>query len=301
MNFKNNITRLYKNPYILFSYLGGKGYFKWMSDELYLKLFYRGKMGKALNLENPVTFNEKLQWLKINNRNPHYTMLVDKYSVREYVKNNIGEEYLVPLLGVYDTFEDIDFNELPNEFVLKTTHDSGGVVVCRDKEKLNLEEVKTKINKSLKRKFYYRCREWPYKNIQPRIICEAIIKTKDNRLPIDYKFHCFNGKPDNVMICTERDTGNPKFFFFNKNWNLLKYNISGKNADKNFTLEKPKMMDKMFELSKVLSKDLPFSRIDLYCEDDKIYFGEITLYPDAGFDSNLLTETDKFFGDLIEL
>lgn len=290
-----------KKIYKLIRYLSAKGVLKWMPDKAYIKLMYKSIVNKKLDINNPRTFNEKLQWLKLNDRNPLYISLVDKYEVREYVKNIIGEEYLIPLLGIYNSFDEIKFNNLPNEFALKCTHDSGGVIICYDKSKLNIDTSKNKINKSLKRNYYYWGREWPYKGILPRIICEELIKTQDKKAPIDYKFHCFNGEVDNVMICLGRESGNTKFYFFNKDWKLLRYNVSGVNAPSNFTIPKPKLMDKMFEIAKKLSKGLTFVRVDLYCENDQIYFGELTFFPESGFDANLLESTDKLFGSKINI
>lgn len=272
-----------------------------MPDEIYLKYKFYRLMNKKLNLVNPQTFNEKLQWLKLYDRNPMYTNLVDKYEVRKYIAETIGEEYLIPLIGVWEKFEDIDFSKLPSQFVLKCTHDSGGVVICIDKSKLDIEVAKNKINKSLKTNYYYSGREWPYKNVKPKIICEKLLKTKDGQVPSDYKFHCFDGEPDNVMVCIERDSGKPKYFFFDNEWNLLRYNIAGINASQNFTLPKPKKIDEMFKIAKKLSKKLPFIRVDLYCEDEKIYFGELTFFPQSGYDSNLLMKTDLLFGEKIKI
>lgn len=275
--------------------------FKYMNDYTYLKLMYKFKMGKNLDFNNVKTFNEKLQWLKVNNKNNFYTNLVDKYEVRNYIRNKLGEEYLIPLIGVWENANDINIDLLPNEFILKCNHDSGGVLICKDKSNFNIKKIKKYLNKRLKRNFYYIGREWPYKNINPKIICEKIIETKDGKLPIDYKFSCFNGYVDNVMLCIGRETGNTKFYFFDRQWNLLRYNLAGKQAPKDFTVPKPKMIDKMFEIAEVLSKDFPYVRVDLYCENNRIYFGELTFYPDCGFDSNLLKETDELFGSMINL
>lgn len=291
------IKKIIKNPELIMLKLFGKS----MSDEKYLKLMYKSKMGKKLDFNNLTTFNEKLQWLKINNKNKFYTKLVDKYEVREYIKQVLGEEYLIPLVGVWDDAKDINLDLLPNEFVLKCNHDSGGIIVCKDKSKLDMNKITKDLNKRLSKNFYYIGREWPYKDIKPKIICEEILKTKDGRLPVDYKFSCFNGNVDNVMLCMGRETGKTKFYFFDKDWNLLRYNVAGKEVPEDFTLHKPKMIDKMFEIAKVLSKDLPYVRVDLYCEEEQIYFGELTFYPDCGFDSNLLKETDELFGSMIDL
>ena len=425
---------------------------KYVPDSLYLRRQYKKIMGKPLNLNNPHTFNEKLQWLKIHDRNPLYTTMVDKYAVKKYVADMIGEEYIIPTLGVWDKFDDINFDELPYQFVLKCTHDSGGLVICKDKSKLDMEKAKEKIEKSLKTNYYLLGREWPYKNVQRRIIAEKymvdysgndlsdykvhcfngvpkvilvcserfsdaglhedfydvnwkrldvkrpdhpssdieqpepkelqkmlllseqlsrkypfmrtdfyevngrlyfgeitfypasgfdrfepeewdykfgewlslpksiggyLLKTDCFRLWLheddlqesetnsreltDYKFFCFNGKVDCVMVCIDRQKGDPKFYFFDKDWHLLRYNIRGKNAPENFTLPKPDSMDEMFQIAGILSRDKPFTRIDLYNCNGHIYFGEITFFPDSGFDKNLLPETDAYWGKMIQL
>ena len=179
---------------------------KSIPDEIYLKWIYRARMDKNLDMENPITFNEKLQWLKLYDRNPLYTQLVDKYEVRKYISNIIGERYLIPLLGVYEKFSDIDFDKLPRQFVLKCTHDSGGLVVCKDKNALDMESAERKINRSLKRNYYYLQREWPYKNVKPRIICEKYMLDESNEELKDYKFLCFNGKVQCSFVCLNRGT-----------------------------------------------------------------------------------------------
>lgn len=400
-------------------------------------------MGYSLNLKNPKTFNEKLQWLKINNRNPEYTTMVDKYAVKKYIAEKIGPEYIIPTLGVWDSFNEIDFDALPDQFVLKCTHDSGGLIVCHDKSKLDMDAVRKKIETSLSNNFYYMGREWPYKNVPHRIIAEQYMAddlrdyklfcfdgvprmtlvcserfTKDglkedfydegwnhldnqrpahgnavlpiarpkqyelmkelaaklsekmpfaridfyeinekvyfgeitfylasgfegfipeewdlklgdwiklpggyrlesngisltlslsnsNKKPcktlVDYKFFCFDGAAESVMVCTERETGEPKFYFFDKEWNLKKYNKRGKAAPADFTLPKPDCMDEMFSIAEKLSKGIPYVRVDLYCIDDLIYFGEMTFFPDSGFDTNLLPESDAYWGEMLIL
>lgn len=415
-----------------------------LSDEKFLQLKYYDAFGYFMDFKNPKTFNEKLQWLKIYNRKPEYTTVVDKYNVKKYIADKIGEEYIIPTIGAWDRFDDIDFDALPNQFVLKCTHDSGGLIVCTDKSKLNIDKAKKIIETSLSNNYYYMGREWPYKNVVPRIIaeqymgenlrnykklglddksrlvlvyservsqnkfieefydeiwryrnidelnCETPIfvnecpkqykvmrevgsklfeqiqysridfyeidnenylgeitlcgdrrfetikpekfgvkpdewtevsetvyrlkfenltltlsifedKEKEAKGLIDYKFFCFNGLAESVMVCTERETGNPKFYFFNKEWELKRYNKRGKKAPTDFTLPKPDCMDEMFLIAERLSQDIPYVRVDLYCIDSLIYFGEMTFYPDSGLDANLLTEVDKYWGDMLEL
>lgn len=269
-------------------------------DRLYLKMQFIKSLGYPLDLRNPKTFNQKLQWLKLYNRNPEYTIMVDKYAVKKYIAEKIGNQYIIPTLGMWHSFDEIDFESLPNQFVLKCTHDSGGIVVCRNKSKLDLEVVKKKIEDSLANNYYYMSREWPYKNVKPRIIAEQYMEDKLGGL-VDYKFFCFNGYVDCVMVCIDRHINDPKFYFFDDKWNLLRINQRGKEASKDFTLEKPKNLEKMFEIASELSKNIPFVRIDLYECNEKIYFGEYTFFPQSGFDENLLPETDLYFGNLIKL
>ena len=425
----------------------------WMPDEPFLKLAFHSRMGKRLNLQNPQTFNEKLQWLKLYDRRPEYTMMVDKYKVREYIADKLGEEYLIPLLGVWDDPDDIDFDALPNQFVLKCNHNSGlGMCICKDKSKLDIEKVKKELRKGLKQDYYLTGREWPYKSVPRKIICEKYMVDHFGQELLDYKVHCFNGIPkailvcserfsdaglhedfydmkwkrldvkrpdhpltdteqaepkelqkmllfseqlskdypfmrtdfyevngrlyfgeitlypasgfskfepekwddilgewvklpdsiggnllntncfrvwvhednlpevettsqeltdykffcfdgyvDCVMVCIDRQIGDPKYYFFDKIWNLLRYNIRGKNAPENFTLPKPDSMDEMFRIAGILSQDKPFTRIDLYNCNGHIYFGEITFFPDSGFDKNFLPETDACWGKMIHL
>lgn len=286
-----------------FVILANKGVYDNMQDEALLNRKYEAIFGKRLNLDNPQTFNEKLQWLKLYDRNPEYTIMVDKYKVRDYIKEKIGEEYLIPLIGVWDNPDDIDFDALPDKFVLKCNHNSGlGMCICKDKSKLNIENVKSELKKGLAQDYYLTGREWPYKNVPRKIIAEKYMTdSSDSSDFTDYKFFCFNGYVDCVMVCLERSSGDTKFYFFDSNWNLKRLNTRGKNAPDGFTISKPSQMDKMFEIAAKLSKGLPFVRIDLYQSNDHIYFGEITFFPDSGFDANLLPETDKYFGNLIHL
>ncbi|MCF0177858.1 MAG: glycosyl transferase [Bacteroidales bacterium] len=273
------------------------------SDELYLKLRFRLEMRKRLNLKNPKTFNEKLQWLKLYNRKPEYTTMVDKYAVKQYVADKIGDEYIIPTLGVWDKPEDIDYDSLPDKFVLKTTHGGGGtgVLLCRDKATFNKEEACRKLNKSLQSDIYVNLREWPYKDVPKRIIAEQFIENESGKGLTDYKFFCFNGRTDCVMACYERVSGHTKFYFFDKDWQLLRLNVRGKNAPQGFSMPKPENYDKMIDLANTVSKDIPFLRLDLYNVNGRIYFGEMTFFPQSGFDRNLLSETEDRFGSLINI
>ncbi len=283
----------------------GKGKYDKLSDREYLEKKFYAMLGYSLDLSNPQTFNEKLQWLKLYDRKPEYTMMVDKYKVREYIKEKLGEEYLIPLLGVWDKAEDINFDKLPNRFVLKCNHNSGlGMYICKDKSKLTENQIKAirkNLAKGLQQDYYLTGREWTYKDVPRKIIAEKYMEDHETGELRDYKFFCFNGKVDCVMLCLERNTGHTKFYFFDRDWNLLRYNIRGKNAPEGFTIDKPSNIEAMFDLAARLSKGMPFVRIDLYNVNNHIFFGEYTFFPDSGFDANILKETDNYFGNLITL
>jgi len=272
------------------------------AKKTYLKMIYKRRMKNKLDFKNPKTFNGKLQWLKIYDRNPEYTKMVDKYEVKNHVAEEIGGQHIIPTLGVWDDVDDIDFDVLPDKFVLKCTHDSGGVVICKDKSSFDVAEAKRMLSKSLKTNYYYFFCEWPYKNVKPRIIAEKYMTdSAENDSFTDYKFFCFGGEVDCVMLCIDRFTDDKKFYFFDREWNLKRYNKRGKAAPEGFTVPKPPRIDEMFEFAQKLSKDYPFVRIDLYNSDGEIYFGEFTLYPDSGFDANVLPETDIYFGEKIKI
>ena len=273
-----------------------------LSDEAFLKLRFFLCIHKHLSLKNPVTFNEKLQWLKIHDRDPLYNTLVDKIAVKQYIVDHIGQEYIIPTLGIWDKTEEIDFNSLPDQFVLKCTHDTGSVIVCRDRNKFDTTAARIKLNEALKEHAYWFGREWPYKDVKPRIIAEKYMTDGENDTELtDYKFYCFNGNMECVMVCYDRGSGDTKFYFFDHEWNLLRINKRGREAPEDFTLPKPKNFEKMIQLAERLSKDILFVRVDFYNCNGNIYFGEMTFYPQSGFDPNYLPETDRYFGSLIDL
>lgn len=275
-------------------------------DSWFLKARYFFEMGRELDLKNPVWFSEKLQWLKLHDRKPEYVKMVDKVKVKDYVATLIGEDYVIPTLATYDSFDEIDFDKLPNQFVLKCNHDSGNVIVCKDKHKLDIVRARKLLTDALTTDFYLLGREWPYKYVKRKIMAETLLTTYDepfyNRQGMtDFKFSCFNGRVNDVMVCLERESGDTKFYFFDTNWDLLRYNIRGKNAPEGFTIPKPENFEKMVEIAETLSKDIPYLRLDLYNLDGEIYFGEMTFFPSCGFDKNLLEETEKLYGSLIVL
>lgn len=283
-----------------FMYLARRNFFNWMPDKLYLKICYKCKIGKKLNLNNPQTYNEKLQWLKLYDRKPEYTKMVDKYSVKEYVASIIGEEYIIPTIGVWNKVEDIDFDKLPTQFVLKCTHDSGGLVICKDKSTLDIDEAKRTLNYFLNRNFYHLHREWPYKNIKPQIIAEEYIVDESGYELKDYKFFCFDGKVKAMFIATDRNAETETCFdFFDRDFNHLPVLNGHPNANK--AIQKPLNYEKMIELAEKLSQNIPHTRIDFYNINGKIYFGEITFFHWSGFKKFEPEKYDKIFGDWITL
>lgn len=300
MSLVNKVKKLLFNSDQRFLYLNELGLFKGMSDEKYLKKMYKALMKKELNLDNPQTFNEKLQWIKLYDRKPQYTKMVDKYEAKIYVADKIGEKYIIPTLGVWDKFEDINFDELPEQFVLKCTHDSGGVVVCKDKKSFDIEKAKKKINNSLKENFFYKYREWPYKNVKPRIIAEKYIEDANSDDLNDYKLFCFNGETKCCYVCTERNsTTGMCIDYFDLEWNHMPFRRYAPNSSKK--IEKPKNYEIMIKLAEVLSEGIPFVRVDFYEIGDEIYFGELTFFPGAGFREFTPDKWDKTFGDWINL
>ena len=275
---------------------------RFLPDKAYIMLYYRLRVGRKLNMKNPTTLNEKLQWMKFNYRFPLQAIVSDKLLVRDYVADKIGEEYLIPLFGTWEKYDDIDFEKLPNKFVLKCNHDSGGLVVCTDKNNLNHKEAKKKIEKSLNSNFFYIGREYQYKNIKPLIICEQFISDHGN-VPMDYKIYCFNGIPDVILVCRDRfskNTHRASYLFFDQEWKFLPLDKGDDELGK-VDIPRPKNLDKMIEIARKLSEDFLFARIDLYNIDGKIYFGEITLSPNSGFDPDIKYETDLMFGEKLKI
>ncbi|KGQ57212.1 glycosyl transferase [Gallibacterium anatis str. Avicor] len=291
-------------PFAILVNLTELGITKIISDKLYLRLMYKLATGNGLNLENPQRFNEKLQWLKLNDRRDIYTTMCDKYRVRDYIKKIIGEEYLIPLLGVWEKVEDIDFKSLPNQFVLKCNHDSGSVLICKDKSSFDIEKAKKKLSSRLKRNGYWFGREWSYKNIKPCIIAEKYMFNEGESDLIDYKFYCFDGVPTFCQVICDRSVSET-IDFFDLNW--IHQTFSGIHIgntpfnNSNKIISKPINLDKMIKFSKLLSEGKPFSRIDFYDIKGKLYFGEITLYPAAGFGKFEPDEWDYKLGAMIKL
>lgn len=273
------------------------------NDELFLKLKYYFYFHKKLDLKNPRTYNEKLQWLKINDKKSEYTNMVDKVEAKKYASKIIGIKYIIPTLAVLEKFDDIDFNKLPNQFVIKCTHDSGGVVICRDKKKFNIEHAKKVINFGLGKNHYWASREYPYKNIKPRIIIEKYMEDSLNNNDkdlTDYKIYCCNGKVICIMTCTERSIG-VKYHFFSPDWEFLRWDHITQYEPEGFTMPRPSNLDEMLELANKLSENLPEVRVDLYSINGKTFFGEMTFFSNSGFDTDLTPEADCILGSYLTL
>ena len=270
-------------------------------DKLYLELMFRLKMGYPLDLKNPQTFNEKLQWLKLYNRRPEYTQMVDKYAVKEYVAQIIGKEYIIPTTGVWDKFGQIDFSALPERFVLKTTHGGGGggVAICNDKEHFNTAEAKRKLGKSLSVDIYRNLREWPYKNGKRRIIAEEYMQDGSGELK-DYKFFCFNGRVEFFKIDFDRFVDHHANYY-DRNGKLLPFGEADLPPVPDKKLEIPHNIQEMIVLAEKLSAGIPFLRVDLYNIDEKIYFGELTFFPASGFGRISPEQYDRIIGKSLEL
>lgn len=275
------------------------GFYNGWSDEKYLRYRYKQRVHKNLNLDNPSLFTEKLQWLKINDRNSLYTKMVDKFEAKSFIEDKVGKKYVIPTYGIYDKFDDIDFSSLPNSFILKCTHNSGGIVICKNKEELNIDEARKKINKCLQYNHYYTSREWPYKNVKPRIIAEEFLTNDDNSEVVEYNFFCFNGVPKLVMCCLGDKRVKRYNDFYDMDFNKLDLKCEYSNSD--IILEKPKCFDELVNLSKKLSIGLPHLRVDLYVCNDKIYVGELTFFHWGGLCKFEPEDWDKTLGDWLEL
>lgn len=278
----------------------GRGWKANVPAPAFLKRMYHICMGRELDLENPLTYTEKLQWLKLYDHRPEYATLVDKFAVKEYVAKKIGQEYVIPLLGVWDRAEDIDFDSLPEQFVLKTTHDSGSYVVCKDKSKLDIPAARKRMAKFLKRKYYNHNREWPYKNVPPRIIAEAYMEDRQFGELRDYKFFTFGGEPKVLYIAQGRGRGEPTVAdFFDMDFNHLPFTIDHDTAE--VPPEKPRCFEEMKRLAAILSAGTPQLRVDFYEVDGRVYFGEMTFFHCSGMEAFHPEEWDRKFGDWVTL
>lgn len=299
-----NVTKVVKYVFdsdYRFIVNAGRGRYNSWGDKEYLERKYRAIFHKKLDLDNPSTFNEKLQWLKLYDRKPEYTTMVDKYAAKKYVADRIGEEHIIPTLGVWDKFDDIDFDALPNQFVLKCTHDSGGLVIVKDKATFDKKAAKKKIEKSLKTDYYLSGREWPYKNVPRRIIAEKYMVDESGYELKDYKFFAFDGFAKAMFIATDRQTEGEetKFDFYDMDFNHLPFTNGHPNATTE--IRRPQSFNEMKELAEKLSEGIPEVRVDFYDINGQVYFGELTLFHWSGMVPFKPEEWDKRFGEWIKL
>lgn len=297
----DKVKKFITDPQIRLGYLSKLGVYDNMPDEKYLKKCFRIYMQRDLDLENPKTFNEKLQWLKLYNRNPEYTVMVDKVKAKEWVAEKVGKEYIIPTLGVWDDPDEIDFKVLPDKFVLKCNHNSGtGMCICKDKSKLDIDKVKKELKKGLNEDYYLKFREWPYKNVPRKILAEAYLNDNDKEELNDYKLMCFNGKLKMTFVCTDRFSDDGlKVTFYDREWRKMPFERHY-HASK-VEIEKPHTYDKMIQLAERLSNGIPFVRVDFYEVKGKVYFGEMTFFPGSGFEEFTPENWDYDLGDMLLL
>jgi len=281
-------------------YVNNYNNYKWarfVPDSIYLKCWYKKRTGEKLNLRTPESLNEKLQWLKINYRKAILTRIVDKYEVKKYISERIGDGYTVPTVGVWDCFDDINFDDLPDSFVLKCTHDSGSIVVCKDKADFDISAAKQKIESRLNQNYFWKKREWPYKDVKPRIICEAFLSNKAKTQLVDYKFYCFGGKPKYFMYSIGEAEHKAKNHKFDMELHSIDHLFKKTPALDLDEINLPENIDEMIGIVENLCKDFPHVRVDLYNIDGKIYVGEMTFFSNAGI---LIIESKGFSQSLAD-
>ncbi len=298
------VWRLLTDKDFRFLFLANRGKYDKMPDEEYLRKAFKASLGYDLNLEDPKTFNEKLQWLKLNDRKREYTAMVDKYLVKSYIAKTIGEQYVIPTIAVYDSAEEIDFDKLPNQFVLKCNHNSGlGMYICKDKSQLTDKEkkkIKANLAKGLAQDYYLACREWPYKDVQRKIICEKYMEDSSTSELRDYKFFCFNGIVKCYKIDFDRFVEH-RANYFTPDGELMKLGEEERPPDFNKKLQTPSNLEQMKEFAEKLAETHPFLRVDFYDVDGKVYFGELTFYPSGGFGKFVYDGNDDLLGSWIKL
>lgn len=267
-----------------------------LSDESYVKLIYRLRLGRKLNLDNPRTFTEKLQWLKVNDHNPMYTRMADKLGMRDFVAERIGDGHTVPVLGRWDRFDGIDFSSLPERFVLKTNHDSGSYVICHGKASLDMDKARRTIERSMRRNYYRTTREWQYKDIPHRIYAEQLLG--DGDALTDYKFFCFNGQP-RFMYVEQESASDPSQAIFDMDYNPVPFTMEDVRSER--LPDKPAAFTEMIGYAKELSRDVPFLRVDMYCVKGVVYIGELTFYHYGGYIPFNPKEWDLRIGEMLNL
>lgn len=270
-----------------------------ISDKLYLKCLFKKHMNTKLNLSSPKTFSEKLQWLKLYDRKPEYAVMADKAAVKQYVANKIGSDFIIPTIGIFNSVEEIPFDKLPENYVIKCTHDSGSTFICKKDSKPDINQIKKSLSEKINTNFFWFGREWSYKNIKPQIIIEEFIPDENGNCPVDYKFFCFDGKMEIFKIDYNRFT-NRAANYYDKNCNFLEIGKIHSTPDPSIKLELPDNFKEMVEITEKLSEGIPFLRVDLYSVNNHIYFGELTFYPSSGIEP-FLGDGDIIMGNLLNL
>lgn len=303
MKPKSKFKKILFNKDYRFIILANLGFYNKMSDEEYIKKMFKAKMGYKLNLTNPNSFNEKLQWLKIHDRKKLYTMLVDKVEVKKIIAEKYGSNYIIPTIGIWNNPDEINFDELPDQFVLKCNHNSGkGMCICSDKSKLDEKKVKKELWKGFKEDYFLIGREWPYKDVKHKILGEKFMVDEEYQELIDYKIYAFNGTCDYVMVCMGRFKGDVKFYYFDRDWNLIKnFSNDGLIINQSIPINRPYNLKKMFDIASELSKDIPFVRVDFYEVNKKLYFGELTFYPSSGWDNERTDQISDYLNQSLLL
>ena len=303
----NRLAKAIHNPWRVYVYAAGKGFTNWVPDEPHLKAMYRGTMGRKLNLANPLTFNEKLQWLKIHDRNPLYTTLVDKYRVKQWVADRIGSEHVTRTYAMWERSEYIDISGLPDRFVLKTNHDCGGVVICRNRAAFDLGAAKEKLAEHLKTNYFWRTREWPYKDVRPCVFAEEYLELDGgsgfdaSRGMVDYKFYCFSGEPQFLYVSQGFENHETtRLSFVNMDWTLAPFTRDD-YAPLDCMPEKPGCFDDLVEIARTLSAGIPFVRVDLFVYEGRPRFSEMTFCPCAGWMKFVPDCWDAKVGTLLDL
>lgn len=310
MNYAKKIVEYLMHPKKVIVKLAGMGYLPFISDETYLRMLFKVRVGYELHLDDPKTFSEKVQWLKLHDRKPEYTTMVDKYAAKAWIAERIGGEYIIPTLGVWDHFDDIDFNSLPDRFVLKCTHDSGSVVIVKDKARMDKVAAREKLERGLAKNWFYVAREWAYKDIPPRIIAEEYLAETSVGSNVneessadgltEYKLFCFNGEPQVVLVGRgEAHSTSRTCDYFDINFNRLPFALS--NPRSNLPEEKPVQFEEMLEIARKLSSGRTFLRVDTYIVNGHVYIGELTFYHGAGLERFDPVEWNLKLGKYIKL
>ena len=299
---KKNIMSYVRHPSKVIVFLGTRGLMRWMSDETYLKIAYRACIGRKLDLTHPRAYTEKLQWLKLYCRKNEFTLMADKAEVKKYVAEKIGHEHVIPTYGVWDRFDEVDFDRLPAQFVLKCTHDSGSVVICKDKSKLDIPSARKKLEHGLKKRPYDNVREWVYNDIKPRIIAERYMQPQEADGLNDYKLFCFNGKVKMLYVAANRNVPGKEltFDFYDDNFQHLPF-LNGHPDDNTKSITCPSQFEKMKKYAEMLSCDIPHVRVDFYEINGKVYFGEMTFYHFGGVVPFEPDEWDYRIGEWLQL